>query len=181
MIPTIILTIENDDDRTFMTQLYLDYQYLMYAEIKKLVSDNWVAEDILQESLVRLIDKIDTLRTLNQRRRINYLITTVRNQTKNYYRKKQKMPLISLDDEEDLLYERIASNDNLEEKLLQKDELVRLEEIWSRLTDNTQQLLERKYILNQSDVEIADAFGIKPGSVRMKLTRARKEVLSLIE
>jgi RNA polymerase sigma-70 factor (ECF subfamily) len=171
---------DDEDDRAFMTKLYVDNQYIMYAEIKKLVSDQWAIEDIMQDSLVRLIDKISTLRGLNERRRINYLITTVRNQTKNYYRAKEKTSFFSLDDEENLLCKFISTDEDVEDYLFHKDQVDRLKSIWPQLPDTSRQLLERKYILAQSDTEIAAAFSIKPDSVRMKLTRARKEVLALI-
>ena len=45
MIPYCILVIEDDDDRTFMEQLFVDYHRLMYHEIFKLVHDQWAAED----------------------------------------------------------------------------------------------------------------------------------------
>ena len=47
MIPYCILVIEDDDDRTFMEQLFVDYHRLMYHEIFKLVHDQWAAEDVL--------------------------------------------------------------------------------------------------------------------------------------
>lgn len=62
MIPYCILVIEDDDDRTFMEQLFVDYHRLMYHEIFKLVHDQWAAEDVMQSTLVRLIDKIPELR-----------------------------------------------------------------------------------------------------------------------
>ena len=37
MIPYCILVIEDDDDRAFMEQLFVDYHRLMYHEIFKLV------------------------------------------------------------------------------------------------------------------------------------------------
>ena len=33
MIPLIILSIENDDDRAFMEDLYLSYRRLMFSEL----------------------------------------------------------------------------------------------------------------------------------------------------
>lgn len=47
MIPYCILVIEDDDDRTFMEQLFVDYHRLMYHEIFKLVHDQWAAEDVI--------------------------------------------------------------------------------------------------------------------------------------
>ena len=75
MIPYCILVIEDDDDRTFMEQLFVDYHRLMYHEIFKLVHDQWAAEDVMQSTLVRLIDKIPELRLKDRGHLVNYIIT----------------------------------------------------------------------------------------------------------
>ena len=58
MIPYCILAIENDDDREFMSSLYIDYKQLMYSEIRKIIKKDCDAEDIMQDVLEKLIDKI---------------------------------------------------------------------------------------------------------------------------
>lgn len=73
MIPYCILVIEDDDDRTFMEQLFVDYHRLMYHEIFKLVHDQWAAEDVMQSTLVRLIDKIPELRLKDRGHLVNYI------------------------------------------------------------------------------------------------------------
>ena len=42
-------------------------------------------------------------------------------------------------------------------------------------------LLEGKYILAQSDKELAADFKCKPDSIRMKLTRARRKLLDIMK
>lgn len=59
MIPYCILVIEDDDDRAFMEQLFVDYHRLMYHEIFKLVHNQWAAEDVMQSTLVRLAVALD--------------------------------------------------------------------------------------------------------------------------
>ena len=86
MIPYCILVIEDDDDRTFMEQLFVDYHRLMYHEIFKLVHDQWAAEDVMQSTLVRLIDKIPELRLKDRGHLVNYIITASKNQARNYLR-----------------------------------------------------------------------------------------------
>ena len=58
MIPFAILTLADESDREFMTRLYLEHRLLMFSEIKKLVHDQWAAEDLIQDALIKLIDKI---------------------------------------------------------------------------------------------------------------------------
>ena len=48
-IPPAILAIEDEDDRSFMENLYRSYYRLMYHEIFTVTSDPWLAEDILQK------------------------------------------------------------------------------------------------------------------------------------
>ena len=50
MIPIIILSIENEDDREFMSRLYLDYRKRMFAGILGYVSDRSAAEDVLHDA-----------------------------------------------------------------------------------------------------------------------------------
>lgn len=47
--------------------------------------------------------------------------------------------------------------------------------------ENTRWLLEARYILDYSDGELARELGVKPDSVRMALTRARRKARRLME
>ena len=71
MIPIIILTIQDPDEREYMTGLYIKYNRLMYSEIHKIIHDPWDVEDVLQISLVKLIDKISLLRAFERNRLVN--------------------------------------------------------------------------------------------------------------
>ena len=57
MIPTFILVIEDLDDREFMSQLFVDFHRLMCHEARKIAKNDWIAEDIVQDTLLKLIDK----------------------------------------------------------------------------------------------------------------------------
>lgn len=45
-----------------METLFLEYQRLMYSEINKILQNAWDTEDVMQATLVKLIDKIPELR-----------------------------------------------------------------------------------------------------------------------
>lgn len=177
MIPVIILAIEDESDREFMTRLYLDHEKIMYAEMLKICDDRFSMDDVLQDSLIRLIDKIDVLRSLDERKRINYIITTVRNQMRNYLRNQKQNVSYSLDEEDTSWQKTLAADLDLDDVLFRKDRVNRLHRIWPQLSEQTRQLLEEKYILGLSNADIAVNLGVKTESVRMMLTRARKEAL----
>lgn len=61
-IPPAILAIEDEDDRSFMENLYRSYYRLMYHEIFTVTSDPWLAEDILQNVVISLIRNLSTIK-----------------------------------------------------------------------------------------------------------------------
>ena len=71
-IPPAILAIEDEDDRSFMENLYRSYYRLMYHEIFTVTSDPWLAEDILQNVVISLIRNLSTIKKLSTARLVNY-------------------------------------------------------------------------------------------------------------
>ena len=87
MIPMIIMAIEDEDDRSFMANLYVDYQRLMYKVITSHTTDPWDADDIFQSTLPKLIDKLADLRRMSKDKLTNYIYSTCKNTAINYLRK----------------------------------------------------------------------------------------------
>ena len=63
-VPVAILVIEDEDDRTFMENLYSSYHRLMYHTIHLITEDPWITEDILQSTTEKLIQNLDTIKQL---------------------------------------------------------------------------------------------------------------------
>ena len=55
--------------------------------------------------------------------------------------------------------------------------LEHLRNMWAKLPVEDRLLLEQKYVLDWSDAELAASLGIKPQSVRMRLTRAKRNAI----
>jgi len=53
--------------------------------------------------------------------------------------------------------------------------------IWCGLECDARMLMEQKYILHWSDEELAEILGIKPQSVRMRITRAKRELMAQLQ
>ena len=69
----------------------------------------------------------------------------------------------------------------MEMKYIHEEDLRHMARIWKDLDSRSQYVLEARYILGKNDAEIAAALGLKPNSVRMVLTRARKKAYDLME
>ena len=176
MIPAIILAIENDNERDFMIDLYSSYHRLMFSEIQKITNDTWTTDDVLQISLIKLIEKISLLRTFERNRLVSYIITTCRNNAYNYTKKP------SITRECDLIEtDGVDYNSNpLETLILQKEREMIIRTAWNSLDERSRYFLESKYILQKTDKEIAADLDINPNSVRMYLTRSRNPLKTKI-
>ena len=188
MIRFCILVIENDDDREFMAALFIQYQRLLYKEINDILKNPWNndilknpwnTEDVLQATLVKLIDKIPELRNKEQPQLIGYISVTARNTAYNFLRSQKKIAPFSFE-EYMQQSEPIAEHRQMEDLLISKEEIDELVRRWPQLDAKSKYLLEGKYILGKSDEVMAEELSIKPASVRMALTRARQCAYQLL-
>lgn len=180
MIPFVILAIEDEDDRAFMTELYSRYERLIYSEIRKLVDEKWEAEDVMQTTLLKLIDRLDRLREMDERHRVNYIITAARNNAISLLRMNKSHLNVSLDETWDDRWD-FSPELSVEEIILRDESIARLRDVWPQLDFRSRYLLEAKYLLGVRADEIARVLGIKEGSVRMELSRARRKVRQLLD
>lgn len=180
MLPICILTIEDESDREFMANVFLKYQWLMYSTIEQVVRDHWIADDVAQSTLIKLIDKIDKLKGLDEQHLMNYIITSCKHTAFNELRYRSRHPMFSINEAWDS-DSGTHTMHSMEVKYIHEEDLRNMAEIWPKLDSRSQYVLEARYILGKTDFEIADALGIKPNSVRMVLTRARKKAYDLME
>lgn len=170
---------ENTSDKAFMVRLYTDFEKLLFYTAFKYTSDKETAEDIVQESLLNLHEKIETLRPMNHAVLAAYVRTTVRNTAINTlkvqgYEKDHRAADIPRE-----MPER-QDNISLDDFLSLAGYRDLLKKIWPLLSEEERFLLEGKYVLGYKDNELAIKAGCKASSIRMKLTRARRHALTII-
>lgn len=176
MFPLVIQEIANDDDRQFAEQLYIDYRRLMLSEIQKIVKNSWDAEDVMQNALIKLMDRLELLRTLSRSHLVNYIITACRNTAISLLREQKRASVYSFDEAFDSLDESnvVYIHATMEEQMIEEADRDLIYRVWCGLPPEVQELLNAKYVLQQPDAEIAEVLGIKKNSVRMALTRAKR-------
>lgn len=165
-----------DDNGNAVLELYETYSRLVYKEAWKYFDSASDVDDLAQEVWVKICQKFDQLPNYSKAQLITYLITIVRNTAISMLRKHERdCPL------------ECANNITYNEaELLNSiiDRKIRIEQFqkaWPSVPQTARELLERKYILGETDADIAKSMGIGRNSVRMALTRARKTALSVLE
>lgn len=167
--------LSSPEEKLFFAGLYETHKGLLFLSVRQYISDSATAEDLVQDSLVKLMERADTVRGLSGGALAAYVAATARHTAVDYLRRTGAMPPPADDPDE------LADAGSLPEAaLLRREELTRLRDVWPRLRQEDRLLLERKYLLGQTDEELARYLGCRRGSVRMKLTRARRAALRLM-
>lgn len=177
MIP-IILTTANSaaDDQQYVIWIYQEFEALMYSVVRKYHSNPAMQEDIVQECVLKLIEKVPTLRSFNRYTLASYIAATVRNASINELRKAEPLPLEE-PGSNSCINDQDAENDIIH-VLIQREKVSLM---WERLSQEDRILLEGRYLLGYSDEEISEILKCKPSSIRMKMTRARRNAMGTLD
>lgn len=178
MLPIIISAIESPEDRELMTDFYEMYNATMYREARKHLDNSEDVEDIVYEALTKIIDKMDIFRELKPLQQLQYAITTVRNLSYILLKRNNHFTFIPYDSLEfDIpLNEDLGPESTVERNIVSSS----IRKIWDALEFEDKILLEQKYVLFWKDNEIAEPLNIQPQSVRMRLTRAKRNLMDQI-
>lgn len=164
----------------FVMQIYERYKNLMFATARKYTANAADQEDIVQTSLERLIRIFSNMSPSKRCISATYIVYTVRSVSIDLLRKQSRETdrCVSLADAG--LDEVESTSDALDRSLILSEQAARLKYVLSKLPAEDFILLNGKYILDQTDRELAEILGCKPSSIRMKLTRARRQAMKLL-
>ncbi len=179
----IVFTVPDDDRAglTFMTDLYRKYSRLMYATALRCVPSGQDCEDVVQDAVESLCKKVHTLMDLPAHALPVYITYTVRNRAASFMRHRTVVQkhVVEWDGSGlDGCQSPVPSPETLVEL---KEDSARLYAVWSRMPEQDRELLYRKYVLGQSDEELAEIFRCRKDNIRMKLTRAKRKVIALMK
>ena len=130
----------------------------------------------MQESLLKLMSRIELLRTLEEPVLTSYVVTTVRNTAINILRR-QKRDAQNITSFTESVEESIIEPDSIIDIIMDREAKRSLREAIDELEPNERLLLEGKYFLGYDDRQLSELLSCAPGSIRMKLTRVRRKVL----
>ena len=181
MIPMAILAIENDDDRTFMIQLYVDYRWFMYNIAYEIIQDSQIAEDMVSQAVCELIDALADIRKINCCKLKSYIALLVRNDSIDFVRKRKRQSKYFFLPKDEGIMNNVAADEEVDAELIRGSEIMELKNGLARLSENERMLLTMKYLDGKTDEDIARKFGIGTASVRTYLTRARRQLCQVVK
>lgn len=170
---------KKQSDSDFALEFYEQYKGLMYRLALRLTGNRQNCEDLVQETLRLLLEKIDIIRKLEPAQREAYIVRTMRNYRINEIKRSKIIQMIPTEDEkmQRLLDDHVLCYGNPYD-ILPRLEVVMLME---KLSVEDRLLLDGWYLQGLSAEELADKLGCKPDSIRTKLSRARKRAFEIIK
>ena len=161
-------------DDGFLAAFYEEYRGYLYYTARKFTDSPQDCEDIIQDTMVRLLRNEENLRQLRGNQAATYLYLTVR----SVFTDRQSRVREQAADDHVLELAQVSQEDGRTEDGLNAKWDAQI--LKQQLPRRDWQMLELKYIAGYSDQEIAAEMGCNAGSVRTLLSRVRRRAKSLL-
>jgi RNA polymerase sigma-70 factor (ECF subfamily) len=142
----------------------------MYRYAAWLCRDLAIAEDVVQEALLRAWKSLDALREDGAAKQ--WLLTIVRRENARYFERK-RLETVDIDNLTPAQSAMLAKSDDSEREDIRA--------AIYRLDDDYREPLVLQVLMGHSTKEIAELMGIKPGAVLTRLHRARLKLRKVVE
>jgi len=127
MLMVIITALESDDDKSFMLNLYRDYYGLVRKTVYNISRDRDSAEDLTNDTFIKLIEKVSLLRTLDCCKLAAYVVYTSRSVAVNFIKRRNVQHKHGYYGEDADMAEKVPSpEDNLEKRIIHQEEIEEL-------------------------------------------------------
>jgi RNA polymerase sigma-70 factor (ECF subfamily) len=148
-------------------KVFLPYHVKLYRIAYRFLENQADAEDMVQETYIKLWQKRDTLESLINPE--SFAVTLLKNSCLDAI-KKVKPELFRI-------YETdIPAIDSLSVQIEDRDKLKHIQVIMNQLPEQQKQIIQLKIWENLSDEEIEKQTGLKKGHIKVIVSRARKTI-----
>lgn len=154
--------------------IYDECMQMLFKISYRIVNDEEAAEDLVHDSLIKANEKCLVFPSLNDAK--YWLIRVVKNASLNYIKRKDRERKAY----EKVLYEDHRKAESGETDLLKQDSMAKAREALKKLPKNLREVLMLREYGDLNYKEIAKVLGITEGNVKVRVFRAREQLLKLI-
>lgn len=169
----IVLMVLNDSGSYLIREIYENYKARLLVIARSYLGDR--AEDAVHDAFVKLIEKYEGNFQELWEMPSSYFVAVVKNRSIDILRRERRE--IPIDDGTESLF----TAEGPETAALQSDELERLTSLLKNLKPQYRQVLERKYIVDQTYDEIGADLSISAQGVYRLVKKAKDELKDLME
>jgi len=155
-------------------KIYDECMQMLFKISYRIVNDEEAAEDLAHDSLIKANEKAIVFPSLNDAK--YWLIRVVKNASLNYVKRKDRERKAY----EKALYEENRKNESGETDLLKQEAVNKAREALKKLPKNLQEVLMLREYGDMNYKEIGKVLGITEGNVKVRIFRAREQLIKLI-
>ena len=148
----------------------------VFTTINLIVRDNYLAEDLLQETFIKAIKTIKSGRYNEEGKFLPWILRIAHNLAIDYFRRDKRYPTMVLEDGSSVFNNLDFSEDSFESVQIQKDTYARLKQFIEELPLVQREVLVMRHYMNMSFKEIAEVSGV---SINTALGRMRYALINL--
>jgi RNA polymerase sigma-70 factor (ECF subfamily) len=165
-----------------MSDLYINYYPIIKKTVFGIIKDSNAVEDVINDSFVKLIEKVSTLQGLKCYQLTSYIVYTSRNTALNFVKRRgAELNRTFYGAEEDVAETLASASYTPELAYFSKERGEMLGKALEQLSDRDRDLLYFKYTMDMTCQEIAKLIGVKPDSVKVLIKRARDRAFILLK
>ena len=154
--------------------IYNECMQMLFKVSIRIVNDEEAAEDLAHDSLIKANEKGLVFPSINDAK--YWLIRVVKNASINYIKRKERERKAY----EKVLYENRKKPDSGETDLLKKETVDSAREALKKLPQNLQDVLMLREYADLNYKEIGKVLGITEGNVKVRIFRAREQLMKII-
>jgi RNA polymerase sigma factor (sigma-70 family) len=159
------------------------YQSKVFTTIYLIVKDQYVAEDLLQDVFVKVVQTIHSDRYSEEGKFQPWLMRIAHNLAIDYFRKSKRYPTILMEDGSNLFNSLMFAEASVEDHRVKEETLEMVKKLIEELPEAQKEVLIMRHYLDMSFQEIADQTGVSIntalGRMRYALIHLRKKMKQL--
>ncbi len=150
----------------------------IFTTIYLIVKDTYIAEDLFQETFIKIINNLKKKKYNEEGKFLPWASRIARNLAIDYFRKKQRMPMVTDSNGDDVFRKLKISTENQEQFIIRSEKESQVRRIIDQLPDEQRQVLILRHYGDLSFKEIAELTDVSIntalGRMRYALNNMRK-------
>lgn len=159
------------------------YQKKIYTTIFLIVKDQEIAEDLLQDVFVKVVNTFNSDKYNEEGKFQPWVMRIAHNLAIDYFRKAKRYPTILMEDGSNIFNSLKFSEETIEDRKVRDESIDLVKRLIEELPETQKEVLIMRYYVDMSFQEIADQTGVSIntalGRMRYALIHLRKKMKQL--
>lgn len=174
MLELCLLLIDTEEERERFSEIYNEYNKLVYYIAYEKLHTKELAEECVQETYIYIAKNFAKFLSDDKEKLKSHIATVAKGKAISIYRKEFKYMY-------DLSETETEAFTEIQDSAFDIADVVALRSAMEKLSDEENNLLQLKYVYDMRSAEIAKLYNISDTSVRKKIQRVKEKLMNMID